>query len=93
MLKRFHFFLLIIAFLGTQLFSAAHAVEHSFEEHQHQTSFCEVCLDSKNLKFSISQSSSLDLEQINFITKSLTQNSIIVSSIYYFTPRAPPILF
>ena len=89
--KKFTLFL-IVSFLGMQLFSFLHMVEHGFEEHEHEGNVCQIFLFLEHKKYTetnidvIAQS----VEYIIFSTELSEQGKNVQIAYTISSPRAPP---
>ena len=84
---------LIVSFLGMQMLSCLHMVEHGFEKHEHNGHICQIYLHCEHAKYS-TPGAAITLQTPEYFTFAITfPEFIFVSSESYGLafPRAPPL--
>jgi hypothetical protein len=89
--KKFIFILTIAAFFGAQTMALSHAAEHVFEDHNHQTQICQICLSISTDNLAIAANAQFDVVGlVKFKTQFLAKKLPIAKDIQSFNSRAPP---
>ena len=84
--------LLTIVFLGTQMFSLAHAAEYGSWEHEHEGSACEICLNAKYKDCTSpgAASEAYPLRHARYVPQSLIEVIVVRATCDAGIPRGPP---